>query len=102
MKLSIQLKKYCIETELKRLYNSTISSYFKNPHPDLEDKIQTIEFFLTHLDFSYLRSKYKELAGGTGAKVFLEVKNIRQIKVVIFLDKTRKEEEINIYQFGIL
>lgn len=81
MKLLLNLKNHCIEIELKRIYNSTISSYFKNPSMELEKQIEILEYLLTHLDFPFLRTKYRVLAGGTSAKIWLSVGKVVTIEI---------------------
>ncbi len=65
MRIKLNLKKHCIETETKRLYNRCVSQYFK-PHADrehLEKKIELLLCALELFDFAHLRSAYPELAG---------------------------------------
>jgi len=72
MVFKLSLKNHCIQTELKRLYNKKLSQYFKNPSKDLAQEIETLKQLLENLDFSSLRSKFKELAGGYEEDIFLE------------------------------
>lgn len=74
LKISLDLSKHCIETELRRQHEKAISAYFKagkDQKPKLEKTIEMIGQALETLDFSHLRSQYPALAGGTHQKVVL-------------------------------
>ncbi len=83
MKIRLCLKKHCIRTGIKRLYNLSISKYFKQGHDkdafegknldtkNLEGEIRLLKTALETLDFNRLRSEYPKLAGHNDARVFL-------------------------------
>lgn len=66
--MKLDLSKHCIQTEIKRLYNRSVSRYFKleREDPQLAATIELLKAALEGLDFSRLRSDYSELAGGRG------------------------------------
>ena len=69
--MKLDLSKHCIQTEIKRLYNQSVSRYFKlkGEDPQLAADIELLKAGLETLDFPGLRSAYPELAGGRGASV---------------------------------
>ena len=73
MKIQLDLKTHCFETEIKRLYEQAVRQYFK-PHADkaaLEETIDLLKKALECFDFSRLRSRYPALCGHTDARVVL-------------------------------
>ena len=65
MKIILDLSKHCIETEIKRFYNRSVSKYFK-PNADkagLEREIEILREVLETFDFKRLRNTYPQLAG---------------------------------------
>jgi len=66
--MKLDLSKHCIETELKRLYNRSVSRYLKmkTDDPRLEADIELLKAALERFDFPRLRSSYPILAGGPG------------------------------------
>jgi len=85
MKVQLDLSKHCIETELKRLYNRSVSQYFKlkEEKDSLEELIEHLQQALTGLDFPLLRSRFPELAGDTDKDIFLLTENNDQIHVYV-------------------
>lgn len=73
MKIVLNLKKHCIETEIKRRYNHSLSQYFKADADKevLEQEIGMLKTALENFDFPALRSGHKALAGNSGAMVEL-------------------------------
>lgn len=78
MDIQLNLKKHCIATECKRLYNQSVSSYLKKAHgkpsleeKNLEERIELLKTSLEQLDFPGLRSKYPALSGKTDSQVRL-------------------------------
>ncbi len=73
MKVELDLKRHCIETEMKRRTNAAISLYFKvdSEKTQLEDEIALIQQALQVFDFLKLRNRWPALSGGSGARVFL-------------------------------
>ena len=85
MRIKLNLKKHCIETETKRLYNLCVSQYFK-PHADrehLEKKIETLQSALEWFDFAHLRSAYPELAGHNDDDIALATNEQNKAVIVI-------------------
>jgi len=86
MKIKLNLKKHCVETELKRLYNRSLSQYFKpgSNQEQIEKIIDVIKTVLENSNISNLRSKYPELAGKSEANIVLTTD--RQDQVVILIN----------------
>jgi len=75
LKLRLDLSRHCIETEIKRLHNRSVTQYFnsKKDKHQLETRIEVMKNALESFDFPYLRSRYPLLSGGHGEDVFLVV-----------------------------
>lgn len=73
MKIELDLRRHCIETELKRRTNLAISRYFKadSGKKNLEAEIALLEKTLRMFDFQRLRSQWPLLSGGSGHRVYL-------------------------------
>ena len=74
MNHKLSLKQHCIETEIKKRYNSFISEYFRTGDreaPELEETIEMFREALETLDFGNLRSRYPELRGNSDADAAL-------------------------------
>jgi len=73
MQITLDLKKHCVETEIKKKYNQALSDYFKKKPPDplLEQRINRLKIALTSLDFGYLRKEFPALAGHCDDEVIL-------------------------------
>ena len=75
MNIKLNLSRHCIETEMKRQYNKTISDYFKKKAGDdkqaLETRIDLLQQGLETFDFNRLRTQYPELRGEAPAAVEL-------------------------------
>ncbi len=86
MKIKLNLKKHCVETELKRLYNRSLSQYFKSGsnQEQIEKIIDVIKTVLKNSNLSNLRSTYPELAGKSEANIVLTTD--RQDQVVILIN----------------
>ena len=86
MKIKLNLKKHCVETELKRLYNRSLSQYFKpgSNQKQIEKIIDVIKIVLENSNISNLRSKYPELSGNSEANIVLTTD--RQDQVVILIN----------------
>ena len=86
MKIKLNLKKHCVETELKRLYNRSLSQYFKpgSNQKQIEKIIDVIKTVLENSNISNLRSKYPELSGNSEADIVLTTD--RQDQVVILIN----------------
>ncbi|GAB6886646.1 hypothetical protein JCM13304A_01440 [Desulfothermus okinawensis JCM 13304] len=92
MKFQTYLKNHCIETALKRLYNKSISEYFKNPTKSNENKLSYLELALKNLDFPSLRSTYPELNGNLDSPIEI---NFKQDKIIIKIPGRKSPIEIN-------
>ncbi|MBU1569932.1 MAG: hypothetical protein KKE00_05345 [Proteobacteria bacterium] len=76
MKILLDLSKHCIETEAKRIYEKSLTQYFKAPdskRPELEEKIEGLRNFLEYSDFNHLRSNHPALAGTEGGEAVLHL-----------------------------
>ncbi len=78
MKIVLDLKKHCIQTEIKKQYERCIRDYFSKHHaPEdesvLDIKIEALKFFLEHADFPRLRGQYPELNGSHEITVLLDI-----------------------------
>ena len=85
MKIDLNLKKHCIETETKRLYDQSVLRYF-NPGSDrtgLEKQIEILEHALKTLDFQRLRSTYPELSGDYDGEASYAVDERSQAAILI-------------------
>jgi hypothetical protein len=69
--MKLDLSRHCIETEIRWLYNRSVSRYIKlkKEDPLLEADIELLKAALESLDFPGLRSGYGELAGNQGNHV---------------------------------
>jgi len=83
--IQLNLSRHCIETEIKRVYNRAISSYFKagKDRKSIEQTITFTRYALESIDFAKLRTQYPPLAGNTSLHVVLSMDNDI---VTIFLD----------------
>ena len=80
MKIRLDLSSHCVETEIKRLHNRSLSSYFKTNGSEkirLETTIECLHQALTRMDFSRLRTAHPALAGSTTQEVALCIENDR-------------------------
>jgi hypothetical protein len=86
MKIKLNLKKHCVETELKRLYNRSLSQYFKpgSNQKQIEKILDVIKTVLENSNISNLRSKYPDLSGNSEADIVLTTD--RQDQVVILIN----------------
>jgi len=71
--IELDLSRHCIETEIKRVYNYAISTYFKTEkcRKPIEETISLTRRAFELLDFPRLRTEYPPLAGGTDLRVLL-------------------------------
>jgi hypothetical protein len=79
LKINLNLRKHCIETEIRRLYNRSVSEYFKSGRDKerLEKKIDALKTLLEKSDFNRLRSSCSELAGHSDAETVLLIEDDR-------------------------
>jgi hypothetical protein len=82
----LDLRRHCIETETKRLYNRKVARYFKRDenHARLEAEIELLKSALETLNFGRLRSIYPALAGKSDCSV--AIKYDKQKNLVILID----------------
>jgi len=85
MQITLNLKKYCIETELKKRYNQSISEYFKTrpPNTNLEQQIENLKIALTTLDFGRLRKEFPVLSGHHDDEVILSFDSKNNFTILI-------------------
>ena len=72
----LDLSRHCIQTELKRIHNQSVSRYFKAGPEEkarLEVLIEAVRRALETADFGRLRADYPALAGGSHQKAVLGV-----------------------------
>jgi hypothetical protein len=89
IEITLNLKRHCIKTGTKKIYESLINDYFKGLYADdnekiiVENKIEALKFFLEHGDFIRIRSANHELSGADElviAKLIIP-KNLYDIKI---------------------
>ena len=76
MVLQLDLSTHCIETELKRQYNKSVSAYFKAGRKEKRLPSQTIEILhqtLETLNFEQLRSQYPPFKKPSTVLVFFRI-----------------------------
>jgi len=85
MKLELNLRKHCVETELKRLYNRSLSEYFKrgSNQKQLEKIIDVLKTVLENSNFSKLRYTYPKLAGKSEANIVLAADSQNHVVILI-------------------
>ena len=71
--IQIDLRRHCVETEIKKLYNFALGAYFRPgaDKPGLEARIGLLKLALEGFDFPALRGRYPGLCGGSSQPVFL-------------------------------
>jgi len=85
VQIKLDLSKHCIETELKKRYNQSISEYFRKrpPNKSLERQIENLKTALTTLDFGYLRKEFPALTGHQDDEVILSFDSKNNISILI-------------------
>jgi hypothetical protein len=85
MKLELNLRKHCFEAELKRLYNRSLSEYFKpgSKQEHIEEIIDLLKTVLENSNFGNLRSTYPELAGKSEASTVLTTDRRNHVVILI-------------------
>ncbi len=73
VEIELDLLHHCIETEVKRVYDLTLSQYFRisGENSVLERQLAMLQRCMETFDFSALRGLYAELAGGYESAVVL-------------------------------
>jgi len=74
--IDLTIKKYCIQTQAKKLYEGLITKYFNKKTPiiekdDILKEIDALKFFLKNCNFGLLRSENPELSGQKEIKACL-------------------------------
>jgi hypothetical protein len=73
VEIQLDLRRHCVETEIKKLYNLALGAYFK-PGADklsLEARIGLLTRALESFDFPALRGHHPDLCGGSSQPVVL-------------------------------
>lgn len=85
MEIQLDLSRHCIETELKRLYDLSLSRYFKTKgmSKEMEEKVEQIGHAMETLDFPSLRSRFPDLAGGSPKSISLSTDKHGKIRIHI-------------------
>jgi len=85
VKIPLDLSKHCIETELKKIYNQSISQYFKksSSNKNLERQIENLKTVLMTLDFGRLRKDFPVLAGHHDDEVILSFDSENNASILI-------------------
>lgn len=86
MKIPLNISKHCIETEAKRIYEESLTEYFKAPdskRPELEEKIEGLRNFLEYSDFNHLRNIHPAFAGREGGKAVLNLLGLDLFEIEI-------------------
>ncbi|OQY04146.1 MAG: hypothetical protein B6I22_10005 [Desulfobacteraceae bacterium 4572_123] len=85
MLFKLDIRHHCIETAVKKLYNKSISQYFKTggDKEKLEKKIDILKNLLEKCDFTYLRRTHSELAGHCRANVAISTDAENRITIVL-------------------
>jgi len=88
--LTLNLKKHCIASEIKKLYNKSVSTYLKKSKnnsyetdPGLEATIELLKKALEQLDLPGLRNRYPVLAGKTDTLVTIGLNNDQELSLTI-------------------
>jgi hypothetical protein len=71
--IQLDLRRHCVETEIRKLYNLALSAYFKPgaDKPGLEARIGLLTLALEGFNFRALRGCYPDLCGGGTQPVVL-------------------------------
>ncbi len=85
MRLKLKLDNHCVETEIRRIYNARVGECLKNPRFSEDDGqiIELLKTVLETMDFSSLRSSFRELAGGSGGDAMLVPEGDRRLWIEI-------------------
>ena len=84
MEIPMDLRKHCIEKEIKRLHHHTMLEYFRDSssRDRLESKIACLDRIMDSWDFSGIRAAYPELAGGFEVPIrLLFLENREEIQI---------------------
>jgi hypothetical protein len=83
--IELDLRRHCIQTETKKLYNQCIAQYFNSglDKKQLEARIKILKTIMERCDFPRLRSRYPELAGNREDEVALALDEQDRIVILI-------------------
>jgi len=87
-KISLDLSKHCIKTEIKKQYEKKLSFCLKNKaDEETEDMVEILREILETKDLVALRGKYRELSGksDTKAELFIE-----KDEIYVLVDGSKK------------
>lgn len=83
--IHLDLRRHCVETEIRKLYNLALGAYFKPgaDKPELEARIGLLKLALVGFDFPGLRGRHPDLCGGSTQPVvlFQEPEGAPQLRV---------------------
>ena len=85
VQIALDLRRHCIETEIKRLYNRKVSRYFKQAEDreQLEAEIELLKTALETFDFGRLRSEHPPLAGKCDCSVVLKYDKLDNLVIMM-------------------
>jgi len=93
--IHLDLRRHCVETEIKKLYNLALGAYFKPgaDKPGLEARIGLLTLALEGFDFPTLRGRYPDLCGGGSQPVVLfeDIEGVPRLRVGELLVDTAGE-----------
>jgi hypothetical protein len=71
--IHLDLRRHCVETEIKKLYRLALGAYFKPgaDTPGIEARIGLLKLALERFNFPALRSRHSDLCGGSSQPVVL-------------------------------
>jgi hypothetical protein len=85
IKIELDLKRHCIETDIRKQYNRYLSRYFQSSEDrdNIEQKISLLKHALETLDFGQLRVKHPDLSGHTQKQVVLSWNGMSMLSIRI-------------------
>ena len=83
--IPLDLRRHCIETEARKLYNRKVGQYFKahTGRRQLAAEIELLKTVLETFDFSRLRSTYPALAGQSECSVTIKLAKPNQLAIML-------------------
>jgi len=83
--IRLDLRRHCIETEAKKLYNRKVGQYFKAEQGRglLEAEIDLLKVALETFDFGRLRSAHPMLAGKSDCSVAIKLAKPNNLVIII-------------------
>ena len=100
IKISVNLKKYCIQTAVKKYYEKLLLRCLKGKQSSLAElmkQIEPLKNILESCDFSYLRSHYPELNGSLESNCCVDINISPDHNQIYFFfqDKTISMPKVN-------